>query len=58
MKSSRQMDDVIGIVMIVSTMIAVNTVDSVCGSPPKIGIQPRTEWMAGATWLASNGAST
>ena len=47
MKSSRQIDDVIGIVMIVSTMIAVNTVDSVCGSPPKIGIQPSTAWIAG-----------
>ena len=36
----------------------VNTVDSVCGSPPKIGIQPRTAWIAGATWFASNGANT
>ena len=45
--SSRQIDDVIGSVMIVSTRIAVNTVDSVCGSPPKIGIQPSTEWMSG-----------
>ena len=40
-KSSRQIDEVIGMIMIVSTSIAVNTVDSTL-SPPcaKIGIHP------------------
>ena len=43
MKSSRQIDDVIGMIMIVSTMIAVKTVDSILSWPcAKIGIQPRT----------------
>ena len=45
--------------MIVRTIIAVNTVDSVL-SPPwaKIGIQPKTEPSRGCTCCASNGAST
>ena len=58
-KSSRQIDDVIGMIMIVSTIIAVNTVDSTL-SPPwaKIGIQPKSAPKNGWTCCASNGAST
>src|SRR3954470_472319 len=57
--SSRQIEVVIGMVMIVSTMIAVKTVDSTLSWPPlKIGIQPRKLLRNGSTRCASNGGST
>ena len=40
-KSSRQIDEVIGMIMIVSTTIAVARLDSAAASPPKNGIQPK-----------------
>ena len=39
-KSSRQIDDVIGMIMIVSTTIAGST-PACCGVPAKSGIQPK-----------------
>ena len=58
-KSSRQIEEVIGMVMIVSTTIAVKTVDSTLSCPcAKIGIQPRVSPRNGCTCCASNGAST
>src|SRR4029077_10955075 len=58
-KSSRQIDDVIGMIMIVSTMIAVKTVDSTLSSPfAKIGNQPRKLLRNGCTCWALKGAST
>ena len=38
--SSRQIDDVIGIIMIVRTTIATST-PACCGVPEKSGIQPK-----------------
>ena len=59
MKSSRQIDEVIGMIMIVRTIIALNTVDSILSSPfAKIGSQPRMLLMNGCTCCALNGAST
>ena len=52
-KSSRQIDDVIGMIMIVSTSIAANTVDSTLSAPfAKIGIQPRKLLRNGCTCCA------
>ena len=50
-KSSRQIEEVIGIVMIVSTRIAANTVDSTLSWPfAKIGIQPSTLLIQGCRY--------
>ena len=59
MKSSRQIDEVIGMIMIVRTIIALKTVDSTLSSPfAKIGSQPSTALIAGCTCCALNGART
>ncbi len=55
-KSSRQTAEVIGTIMIVSTMIAVKTLLSV--GVPKSGMKPSTRWRKGSTLWAMSGAST
>ena len=56
-KSSRQIDEVIGIAMIVSTTIATSTPDC-CGVPAKSGIQPNLWCRNGSMWTRMNGPRT
>ena len=57
-KSSREMLETIGRIMIVSTTIAVKTLEPVVDGGPKSGMKPSALWSAGSTWSRSIGPST
>ena len=48
MNSSRQIDEMIGVAMIASTIIAMKTLSADGGGVPKIGMNPSTSWSAGS----------
>ena len=56
-KSSWQIDDVIGIIIIARTTIAMST-PACCGVPVKNGVQPRNDWKNGSISVRMKGPRT